>query len=90
LKDVATLIPVSYTTGWPVEYRDAISSARSRQDVRFRRYAVAESKLSTAVARRGLAAERSVSWLLPRIIGFGAASELKLSGRAILAEELKV
>jgi enoyl-CoA hydratase/carnithine racemase len=51
---------------------------------------VAESKLSTAVARRGLAAERSVSWLLPRIIGFGAASELKLSGRAILAEELKV
>jgi enoyl-CoA hydratase/carnithine racemase len=58
--------------------------------VRFRRYAVAGSKLSTAVARRGLAAERSMSWLLPRIIGFGAASELMLPGRAILAEELKV
>ena len=58
--------------------------------MRIRRYAVAASKLSTGVARRGLAAERTMSWLLPRIIGFGAASELVPSGRVILADELEV
>jgi enoyl-CoA hydratase/carnithine racemase len=51
------------------------------------RYAAAGAKLTTAFARRGLIAEHGISWLLPRLVGIGAALDLLLSARTILAEE---
>lgn len=51
------------------------------------RLAAAGAKFTTAYARRGLAAEDGVSWLLPRIVGEGRARELLISGRVILGEE---
>jgi enoyl-CoA hydratase/carnithine racemase len=51
------------------------------------RFAAAGAKFTTAFARRGLIAEYGVSWILPRLAGWGAASDLLLSGRTFLAEE---
>lgn len=51
------------------------------------RFAAAGAKLTTSFARRGLIAEYGVSWILPRLIGFGAALDLLVSGRTVLAEE---
>jgi enoyl-CoA hydratase/carnithine racemase len=51
------------------------------------RFAVPDAKLTTAFARRGLVAEYGLSWMLPRMIGTGAASDLLLSGRVIRGEE---
>ena len=51
------------------------------------RFASSSAKFTTAFARRGLPAENSLSWMLPRIIGTGAASDLLLSARVILADE---
>jgi enoyl-CoA hydratase/carnithine racemase len=51
------------------------------------RFAARGAKLTTAFARRGLPAENSLSWLLPRLIGTGAAMDLLLSGRVVPAEE---
>jgi enoyl-CoA hydratase/carnithine racemase len=44
-------------------------------------------KLTTAFARRGLIAEYGSAWLLPQLIGRGAALDLLLSGRILLGEE---
>ena len=51
------------------------------------RYVAAGAKLSLPYARRGLAAEHGVAWLLPRLIGPMNAADLLLSGRTFLAEE---
>ncbi len=51
------------------------------------RYVAAGAKLSFPYARRGLVAEHGVAWLLPRLIGPLAASELLLTGRIFQAEE---
>lgn len=51
------------------------------------RFAVAGTRLTTAFTRRGLVAEHLVSWLLPRLVGHGVASDLLLSGRTFTAEE---
>jgi enoyl-CoA hydratase/carnithine racemase len=51
------------------------------------RFAVAGAKLTTAFARRGLPAEHGLTWLLTRLVGTGAAMDLLLSGRVVLAEE---
>jgi enoyl-CoA hydratase/carnithine racemase len=51
------------------------------------RFAASGAKFSTAFARRGLIAEYAMSWILPRLVGWGAASDLLLSGRTFLAEE---
>jgi len=51
------------------------------------RFAAAGAKLTTSFARRGLIAEYGLAWLLPRTIGPGAALDLLLSGRVLLAEE---
>jgi enoyl-CoA hydratase/carnithine racemase len=51
------------------------------------RFSVSTAKFTTSFARRGLPAENSLSWILPRIVGTGAAMDLLLSGRVILAEE---
>lgn len=53
------------------------------------RYAAAGAKFTTAFARRGLIAEYGISWILPRVIGWGASMDLLLSGRTFYAEEAK-
>jgi enoyl-CoA hydratase/carnithine racemase len=45
------------------------------------------AKLTTAYAKRGVAAEYGVAWMLPRLIGQMNAADLLLSGRAVDAEE---
>lgn len=51
------------------------------------RFATPQAKLTTAFARRGLIAEYGLSWLLPRLIGHGAALDVVLSGRIVRGEE---
>jgi enoyl-CoA hydratase/carnithine racemase len=51
------------------------------------RFAARGAKLATAFTRRGLAGEYGMTWLLPRLIGLGAATELLLSGRTFDADE---
>lgn len=51
------------------------------------RFAAAGAKFTTSFARRGLVAEYGISWILPRLVGWGAAVDLLLSGRTFLAEE---
>jgi enoyl-CoA hydratase/carnithine racemase len=51
------------------------------------RFVASTAKLTTAFARRGLPAENSISWMLPRLVGNGVAADLLLSGRVVLAEE---
>lgn len=50
-------------------------------------FASSTAKFTTSFARRGLPAENSMSWLLPRLIGTAAAMDLLLSGRVFLADE---
>jgi prolipoprotein diacylglyceryl transferase len=51
------------------------------------RFAAAGAKFTTAFARRGLVAEHSISWILPRLVGPARALDLLMSGRVFLAEE---
>lgn len=51
------------------------------------RFAAAGAKFATAFPRRGLIAEYGISWILPRLAGWGAAADLLLSGRTFPAEE---
>jgi enoyl-CoA hydratase/carnithine racemase len=51
------------------------------------RFAAAGAKFATAFARRGLIAEHGISWILPRLVGWGAAMDLLLTGRTLRAEE---
>jgi enoyl-CoA hydratase/carnithine racemase len=44
-------------------------------------------RMSTTFSRLGLVAEYGIAWLLPRLVGYGNATELLLSGRAIDANE---
>ena len=53
------------------------------------RFAAAGAKFTTAFARRGLIAEYGISWILPRVVGWGASLDLLLSGRTFFAEEAK-
>lgn len=51
------------------------------------RFAADDAKFATAFARRGLAAEMAMSWLLPRLVGTGHAMDLLLSARLVRAPE---
>lgn len=51
------------------------------------RFAAPGIKLTSAHGRLNLPAEYGLSWLLPRLIGHGRASDLLLSSRVVLAEE---
>jgi enoyl-CoA hydratase/carnithine racemase len=51
------------------------------------RFAAEGAKFSTAFARRGLTAEYGISWILPRVAGWGAALDLLLTGRVFYADE---
>ena len=51
------------------------------------RFAAAGAKFSTAFPRRGLIAEYGITWILPRLAGWGVSADLLLSGRTFVAEE---
>ena len=51
------------------------------------RFAARGAKFATAFARRGLAGEYGMTWLLPRLIGPERALDLLLSGRTFDADE---
>ncbi len=51
------------------------------------RFAARGARFTTAFARRGLAGEFGITWLLPRLIGPGRAADLLLSGRVFDADE---
>ncbi|MBL7501098.1 enoyl-CoA hydratase/isomerase family protein [Frankia sp. CNm7] len=51
------------------------------------RFAARGARFTTAFARRGLAGEFGVTWLLPRLIGAERAADLLLSGRVFDADE---
>lgn len=51
------------------------------------RFAAEGAKFTTSFARRGLIAEYGISWILPRVVGWGAALDLLLSGRVFSADE---
>jgi len=51
------------------------------------RFAAEGAKFATSFARRGLVAEYGISWILPRVVGWGTALDLLLSGRVFYADE---
>lgn len=51
------------------------------------RFAAEGAKFTTSFARRGLIAEYGISWILPRVVGWGAALDLLLTGRVFYADE---
>jgi enoyl-CoA hydratase/carnithine racemase len=51
------------------------------------RFAATGAKFATAFPRRGLIGEYGITWILPRLAGWGAAIDLLLSGRTFYAEE---
>jgi enoyl-CoA hydratase/carnithine racemase len=51
------------------------------------RFASTAAKFTTSFARRGLPAENSISWMLPRLVGTGNAMDLLLSARVVLPDE---
>ena len=53
------------------------------------RFASPTATFSTTFARLGLIAEYSSAWLLTRLVGLGAATDLLLTGRTLSAEEAK-
>jgi enoyl-CoA hydratase/carnithine racemase len=53
------------------------------------RFGARGAKLTTAFARRGLPAENSLAWLLPRLIGHANATDLLLSARTVPADEAR-
>lgn len=53
------------------------------------RFAAAGAKFTTAFPRRGLIGEYGITWILPRLAGWGVSADLLLSGRTFLAEEAK-
>lgn len=51
------------------------------------RFAARGARFTTAFARRGLAGEFGITWLLPRVVGQERAADLLLSGRVFDADE---
>ena len=51
------------------------------------RFAVPKAKLAAAFSRRGLVAEDGVAWILPRVVGYGHASDMLLSSRPVTGTE---
>ncbi|GAA2409998.1 enoyl-CoA hydratase [Actinomadura vinacea] len=51
------------------------------------RFAVPGAKFAAAFSRRGLVAEDGVAWILPRVVGYGHASDLLLSSRPVAGTE---
>lgn len=51
------------------------------------RFGAAGAKWTPATSKLGLPAEYGISWILPRLIGYGRAAEWLLSSRPVLSEE---
>ena len=51
------------------------------------RFVHPDATLTTSFARLGLVAEYGAAWVLPRIVGFGAATDLLFTGRTITGRE---
>ncbi len=51
------------------------------------RFAVPGAKFAAAFSRRGLVAEDGVAWILPRVVGYGHASDMLLSSRPVTGPE---
>ena len=51
------------------------------------RFGAAGAKWTPAISKLGLPAEYAISWILPRLIGYGRAAEWLLSSRPVLSEE---
>ena len=51
------------------------------------RFAAAGVKLTTSHGRLGLPAEYGLSWLLPRLVGLGRATDILVSSRVVMSEE---
>jgi enoyl-CoA hydratase/carnithine racemase len=51
------------------------------------RFGAAGAKWTPATSKLGLPAEYAISWILPRLIGYGRAVEWLLSSRPVLSEE---
>jgi len=51
------------------------------------RFCSASAKLTAAYGRRGLVVEHGLSWVLPRLVGTGAAMDLCVSARVVKADE---
>src|SRR5882757_9658387 len=51
------------------------------------RFAAESAKFSTAFTRRGIPLEGGLPWILPRLVGMGAATELLISGRTVRSAE---
>ncbi|HTK68071.1 MAG TPA: enoyl-CoA hydratase-related protein [Pseudonocardia sp.] len=51
------------------------------------RIAAEGAKLTPSSSKLGLPAEHAVSWILPRLIGYGRATEIMLSSRVVSADE---
>jgi enoyl-CoA hydratase/carnithine racemase len=52
------------------------------------RYGASGAKFTTAAPRLGLPAEYGLSWILPRLVGLTAATDILLTGRVLTAENL--
>ncbi|MDX3898938.1 MAG: enoyl-CoA hydratase-related protein [Sphingobium sp.] len=53
------------------------------------RFAVEGAKMTTSTPRLGLPAEYGLAWLLPRIVGVTNAADILLTGRIIVAEDMR-
>ncbi len=53
------------------------------------RFAVDTAKITTATPRLGLPAEYGLSWILPRLVGATNAADILLTGRVIMAEDMR-
>ncbi|WP_234897290.1 enoyl-CoA hydratase [Mycolicibacterium vanbaalenii] len=53
------------------------------------RFAAEGAKFTTAFSRRGLIAEYGISWILPRVVGWGESLDLLLTARTFYADEAK-
>jgi enoyl-CoA hydratase/carnithine racemase len=51
------------------------------------RFGAAGAKWTPSTSKLGLPAEHGISWILPRLIGYGRAAEWLLSSRVVLSEE---
>jgi enoyl-CoA hydratase/carnithine racemase len=51
------------------------------------RFGAAGAKWTPSGSRLGLPAEHAISWILPRLVGYGRAAEWLLSSRVVLSEE---
>jgi enoyl-CoA hydratase/carnithine racemase len=53
------------------------------------RFAVEDAKITTVAPRIGLPAEYGLAWILPRLMGVTHAADVLLTGRVVLADEMR-